>query len=185
MGRRSGHIGEILIVFFVGVSTALCFDLTVLHTNDVHGRFEETDKHGFSCVSNDACFGGVARIASVVKEVRNKEENVVLVDGGDRFTGTLWSAVYKGNASRVFFNELNYTAIVSGFSEGMFKRNHRLGQTPSNILDTTCCSRSNTVLKDVGISLNLSNNTCIVDATMLHLSNGFSYFSLCIDFGQS
>jgi 5'-nucleotidase len=116
MGRRSGHIGEILVLFFVGVSTALCFDLTILHTNDVHGRFEETDKHGFSCVSNDACFGGVARIASVVKEVRNKEENVVLVDGGDRFTGTLWSAVYKGNASRVFFNELNYTAIVSGFS---------------------------------------------------------------------
>ena len=118
MGRRTGYIREIFILFCLRLSIALCFKLTILHTNDIHGRFEETDKHGFTCVSNnDACtFGGVARIASVVKEVRNKEKNVVLVDGGDRFTGTLWSAVYKGNATRVFVNELNYTAIVSGFN---------------------------------------------------------------------
>ena len=107
-------ICDILVLFCLQVSIVLCFDLTVLHTNDIHGRFEETDKHGFVCnTKDDACFGGVARIATAVKDVRNKAQNVVFVDGADRFTGTIWSEVYKGNASRVFFNQLNYTAIVS------------------------------------------------------------------------
>lgn len=114
MGGRASYIREIFILFCLQVSIALCFNLTILHTNDIHGRFEETDKHGFTCDPNkEACFGGVARIATAVKEVRSKEENVVFVDGADRFTGTIWSEVYKGNASKVFFNELNYTAIVS------------------------------------------------------------------------
>jgi 5'-nucleotidase len=114
IGGRASYIREIFILFCLQVSIALCFNLTILHTNDIHGRFEETDKHGFTCDPNkEACFGGVARIATAVKEVRSKEENVVFVDGADRFTGTIWSEVYKGNASKVFFNELNYTAIVS------------------------------------------------------------------------
>ncbi len=113
MDGRTGYIREIFL-FCLQISIAFSFNLTILHTNDIHGRFEETDKHGFSCDNKGACFGGIARIATVVKQVRNKQENVVFVDGADRFTGTIWSEVYKGNASRVFFNELNYTAIVSG-----------------------------------------------------------------------
>lgn len=110
---RASNIYNILVVFCLKVSIVICFDLTILHTNDIHGRFEQTDKRGFVCnAKNEACFGGVARIATAVKEVRNKAQNVVFVDGADRFTGTLWSEVYKGNASRVFFNQLNYTAIV-------------------------------------------------------------------------
>ena len=112
-GERASIICHVLVLFCLQISLGLCFDLTILHTNDIHGRFEETDKHGFVCNANSgACFGGVARLAASVKEARNKAKNVVLVDGGDRFTGTIWSEVYKGKASRVFFNQLNYTAIV-------------------------------------------------------------------------
>ena len=112
---------DILVLFCLQVSIVLCFDLTILHTNDIHGRFEETDKHGFVCnTKHDACFGGVARIETAAKDVRNKAQNVVFVDGADRFTGTIWSEVYKGNASRVFFNQLNYTAIVSINTNSLF-----------------------------------------------------------------
>lgn len=107
-------VREICVFFCLYVSLAVCFDLTIIHTNDIHGRFEETDKNGLSCGSDKStCFGGIARIATAVKKVRSRKRNVVFVDGGDRFTGTIWSEVYKGNASRIFLNHLNYTAIVS------------------------------------------------------------------------
>ena len=107
-------IREIFIIFWLKISIALCFKLTILHTNDIHGRFEETDSRGFTCErTKEDCFGGVARIATVVNDVRKKEGNVVFVDAGDRFTGTIWSDVYEGNASLVFFNALNYSAMVS------------------------------------------------------------------------
>ncbi|XP_028411615.1 5'-nucleotidase-like [Dendronephthya gigantea] len=109
------QLRQISIIFSLKISITLCFKLTILHTNDIHGRFEEIDSRGFICERiKGACFGGVARIATVVKDARKKERNVVFVDGGDRFTGTIWSDVYEGNASLVFFNALNYTAITLG-----------------------------------------------------------------------
>lgn len=92
------------------------FRLTVLHTNDFHSRFEETDVYGRMCFRKDRvagrCYGGVARRATEIKRIRNQEENVVLLDAGDVFTGTLWYPVYKGNATWKFMNELGYDAMV-------------------------------------------------------------------------
>jgi len=92
------------------------FTLTLLHTNDNHGRFEETDSYGFVCYPRDAkagkCFGGVARRATMLKKIRSQEKNTLLVSGGDVFTGTLWYRVYRGNATSKFMNELRYDALV-------------------------------------------------------------------------
>ena len=95
------------------------FTLTLLHTNDNHGRFEETDSYGFLCYPRDAqagkCFGGVARRATMLKQIRSEEKSTLLVSGGDVFTGTLWYRVYRGNATSKFMNELRYDALVSAF----------------------------------------------------------------------
>ena len=96
------------------------FSLTLLHTNDNHGRFEETDTYGFLCYPRDAqagkCFGGVARRATILKQIRSQERNTLLVSGGDVFTGTLWYRVYRGNATSKFMNELGYDALVCDIS---------------------------------------------------------------------
>ena len=101
-------------LFCLQIHSCLSFNLTILHTNDVHGRFEETDEKGFACdaTMERNCYGGMARIANAINQVRRRKSNVVLIDGADRFTGTLWSEVYKGNATAVLFNALNYTTIV-------------------------------------------------------------------------
>lgn len=95
------------------------YSLTVLHTNDHHGRFEETDTSGGLCFPRLAeageCFGGVARRATMIKKIRAEEKNVLLLSGGDVFTGTLWYLAYRGNASRKFMNELGYDAMVYSF----------------------------------------------------------------------
>jgi 5'-nucleotidase len=92
------------------------FKLTILHTNDVHSRFEETDIYGKMCFEKDRdagrCYGGVARRATEIKRIRGEEKNVVLLDAGDVFTGTLWYRVYRGNATWKFMNELGYDAMV-------------------------------------------------------------------------
>lgn len=98
-------------------SLAQGFSLTLLHTNDNHARFEETDTYGFLCYPKDAqagkCFGGMARKATMIKKIRSQSKNVLLVSGGDVFTGTVWYQVYRGNATRTFMNELGYDIMVS------------------------------------------------------------------------
>lgn len=104
------------LLFSFVLYEAQSFSLTLLHTNDNHGRFEETDSYGFLCYPRNAqagkCFGGVARRATVLKEIRSQEKNTLLVAGGDVFTGTLWYRVYRGNATSKFMNELGYDALV-------------------------------------------------------------------------
>ena len=52
----------------------LAFDLTILHTNDVHDRMEQFDSGGGVCSEDEAemgiCYGGVARRATVINDIR-------------------------------------------------------------------------------------------------------------------
>ena len=78
--------------------------LHVLHTNDVHSRIEEINKHDSTCDAETAekkeCFGGVARIAAKAKELSEQIAaeggNVILLDAGDQYQGSLFYTTYKG-----------------------------------------------------------------------------------------
>ena len=91
--------------------------ITLLHTNDIHSRIEETDQFGSKCQVSDRlrskCYGGIARLSTAIKTIRKDVKNVILLDGGDQQTGTLWYDVYKGNATVHFINKLRYDAMVS------------------------------------------------------------------------
>ncbi len=92
------------------------FHLTILHTSDVTGSFQQFDSEGNTCSPEKdtlgECLGGVARQTTVVKNVRReKDTNVLLLDSGDRFDGE-WFDVYKGKATSHFMNELEYDAMV-------------------------------------------------------------------------
>lgn len=103
----------------------IAFKLTILHTNDIHSRFEETTAFGGQCFARDRiagkCYGGVARRATIIKQIRQKEKNVILLDAGDAMTGTLWYDVYKGNVTWTMMNELNYDAMVGRHREPTHK----------------------------------------------------------------
>lgn len=104
-------------VFIITAYVLADFNLTVLHTNDVHARFEEANRFGGSCSTSDAqsgkCFGGVARRATMINKIKSERSNVLLLDAGDQFQGTLWFYVYKGLACSAFMNRLGYSAMVS------------------------------------------------------------------------
>uniref|UniRef100_A0A3Q3FF29 5'-nucleotidase n=1 Tax=Labrus bergylta TaxID=56723 RepID=A0A3Q3FF29_9LABR len=95
---------SLLLAFSVSSSSA-AWDLVLLHTNDVHARVEETSKHSGKCGgSSSGCFAGVARRATEVKRIRSSESNVLLLDAGDQFQGTVWFNYYKGYDAMVFGN---------------------------------------------------------------------------------
>lgn len=94
------------------------FDLTVLHNNDMHGRFEQTDVNTNSCPNDLAqknlCFGGFARTAHLIQKFREEKENpVIYLNAGDTFTGTTWFQVFKEMIASDFLNYLKPEAIVS------------------------------------------------------------------------
>jgi 5'-nucleotidase len=97
------------------------YTLTVLHTNDVHGRVLQFNRFGGACDEEDAaegkCFGGVARRATKINEIRAEGGNVILVDGGDQFQGTLFYTKYKGEEAQRFMNAMGYDAMTVGNHE--------------------------------------------------------------------
>ncbi|RMX39597.1 hypothetical protein pdam_00004020 [Pocillopora damicornis] len=138
----------VLLISF-GFSMVHGYLLTVLHTNDHHGRFEETDTSGGLCFPRLAkageCFGGVARRATMIKKIRAEEKNVLLLSGGDVFTGTLWYLAYRGNASRKFMNELGYDAMALG--------NHEFDDGVDNLVAFLKAVNFSVVVSNLNVSL--------------------------------
>uniref|UniRef100_A0A0K8REZ3 5'-nucleotidase n=1 Tax=Ixodes ricinus TaxID=34613 RepID=A0A0K8REZ3_IXORI len=57
------------------------FNITVLHTNDIHSHFLQSDSRGANCSEKKAkakqCYGGVPRIVTKVRDLKEKEENAI------------------------------------------------------------------------------------------------------------
>ena len=105
------------------------FTLTVIHTNDTHAHIEQFDSSGASCSEEKAtageCFGGVARRATKIEELRGTVTNPILVDAGDQFQGSLFYTQYKGAEAVEFMNMLGYEAMTLG--------NHEFDDGPENL----------------------------------------------------
>lgn len=104
----------LLLVAASGWAQNRPFTLTLLHTNDIHGRVEPAN------VARQP-FGGYARVATLVKRFRATDPNVLLLNAGDTFQGTLYFNVYKGLADAHLMNLTGYQAMALGnheFDEG-------------------------------------------------------------------
>ena len=125
------------VTAFAALSGAASADytLTILHTNDFHSRFEPINKYDSTCPPEEnvagECFGGSARLVTALTEARARDENTVLLDGGDQFQGSLFYTYYKGKMAAEFMNRLGYDAMTVG--------NHEFDDGPqvlSGFLDT-------------------------------------------------
>lgn len=101
------------------------YALTILHTNDVHSRLEPFAMDG----SPNAGLGGVAARAAVINQIRNEEENVLLLDAGDIFQGTPYFNIYKGEPEIKAMSMMGYDAATMGnhdFDGGIDNFAHQL-----------------------------------------------------------
>ncbi|MBC7222222.1 5'-nucleotidase C-terminal domain-containing protein [Candidatus Bipolaricaulota bacterium] len=91
------------LVFFGGLAFSQ-WNLLLLHVNDVHSRLDE-----------------LARVMTLVEEIRADYPNALFLHAGDQFLGTLYFTVHKGLADAEILNLVGVSAMVLGnheFDEG-------------------------------------------------------------------
>lgn len=119
--------------------------LTILHTNDVHSRIEPFPMDG----SRNQGLGGTARRSALIKQIRAKEQNVLLFDAGDIFQGTPYFNKYGGALEMKLMTAMGYDAVTMGnhdFDNGLEGFQKQLPHANFSVL----CSNydfSNTLLK--------------------------------------
>ncbi len=110
-------------------------ELTFLHTADVHSRLLPYRAQLFATdqrlgLSQDAePFGGIARIAHVIKRQRAMGDRVVYVDSGDCFQGAPIFNAFRGEVEIRSLSHLVPDAVVIGnheFDEGVVNYAHQL-----------------------------------------------------------
>lgn len=85
-------------------------DLTVVHVNDMHARYEQTNQHSGACADKEAqagvCYGGHARVATIIKQARQEaiDDNVLVLNAGDTFQ------VAERTARRTLARKVKYHA---------------------------------------------------------------------------
>ncbi|HXT62154.1 MAG TPA: metallophosphatase [Pyrinomonadaceae bacterium] len=84
--------------------------ITILHTNDTHSQIDpipDSDKQ-------NGGKGGVARRATLVKQVREQNPNTLLIDAGDVFQGTPYFNFYKGEVEYKSMSLIGYDVVTLG-----------------------------------------------------------------------
>lgn len=100
--------------------------LTLLHTNDTHSHLEPFPRDGELSAGNQGPQqGGIARRKALIDAIRASEPNVLLVDAGDNFQGTIFYHAWKGSAEIMALNALGYDATTLG--------NHEFDRGPTEL----------------------------------------------------
>jgi 5'-nucleotidase len=96
------------------------FPLSIIHLNDMHAKFEETNFDSTSCKEKlgQVCIGGFARVMTMVKRLKAEREaagkNPIFLNIGDNFVGTLWYELFGWNVTATFLNILPADATTLG-----------------------------------------------------------------------
>jgi len=108
IGIGTALVGAGMPVNLWGAPKAETVQLTILHTNDVHSRIEPFDS------GRNAGRGGAARRAAMIKQIRQEEEHVLLLDAGDIFQGTPYFNFFAGELEFKLMSEMQYDAATIG-----------------------------------------------------------------------
>jgi 5'-nucleotidase len=99
------------------------YTLNILHINDFHSRFGPITDSDSNCdAETDAageCFGGIARLKTAIDDKRAEldGQNVVLLDAGDQFQGSLFYTQYRSEIISEFSNDLGIELMAVGNHE--------------------------------------------------------------------
>ena len=97
------------------------FQLQIIHNNDFHAKFEQTNAQYRSCSEEEAsqrkCYGGFARtkiaIDRALEEAGDRKILSIVVNPGDFFVGTPYYALKKWELVVPLVNALKFNVIVS------------------------------------------------------------------------
>ncbi|OLP61160.1 multifunctional 2',3'-cyclic-nucleotide 2'-phosphodiesterase/5'-nucleotidase/3'-nucleotidase [Xaviernesmea oryzae] len=119
---RTGFLAASLLSLSSGAAFA-DYTLEILHINDFHSRIEAINKFDSTCSaeeeSKNQCFGGAARLKTALDQRRAAlaGQNVLVLNAGDNFQGSLFYTTYKGTAELEIVNALKFDAMTLGNHE--------------------------------------------------------------------
>lgn len=119
---RTGLMTASILALSSGAAFA-DYELNILHINDLHSRIESINKFDSTCSAEEEgkneCFGGVARLKALIDTKRQElsGKNVLLLNAGDNFQGSLFFTTYKGLAEAEFLNLMKFDAMTVGNHE--------------------------------------------------------------------
>ncbi|UXT91484.1 5'-nucleotidase C-terminal domain-containing protein [Agrobacterium pusense] len=101
------------------------YELNILHINDFHSRIESINKFDSTCSAEEEgkneCFGGAARLLTAINQTRDAlkagGKNVLLLNAGDNFQGSLFYTTYKGTVEAEMLNAMKFDAMTVGNHE--------------------------------------------------------------------
>ncbi|NTZ91435.1 5'-nucleotidase C-terminal domain-containing protein [Agrobacterium tumefaciens] len=101
------------------------YELNILHINDFHSRIESINKSDSTCSAaeegKNECFGGAARLLTAINQTRDalkaEGKNVLLLNAGDNFQGSLFYTTYKGTVEAEMLNAMKFDAMTVGNHE--------------------------------------------------------------------
>lgn len=113
--------------------------LTIIHSNDLHGDFFPQEKDGVTT-------GGINYLAGYVKKVRREEENVLYVNAGDMFRGSVIDAEYRGLSTIDLMNSLAPDVTTIG--------NHEVDYGLAHLLFLEKCARFPIINANLLVTIN-------------------------------
>lgn len=131
--------------------------LNILHINDLHSRVEPINRFDSTCNAEDdaagKCFGGIARVKTKIderrKSIRDNGGNVVVLDAGDQFQGSLFYSTYKGKAAAEFMNAIGFDVMAVGnheFDDGPDGLNAFIDRVNFPVISGNTLAANNSVL---------------------------------------
>ncbi len=119
-----GMLSVSAITLYAGAALA-DYELNILHINDFHSRIESINKFDSTCSAEEEgkneCFGGAARLLTAINQTRDAlkagGKNVLLLNAGDNFQGSLFYTTYKGTVEAEMLNAMKFDAMTVGNHE--------------------------------------------------------------------
>ena len=100
----------VLAIFLFG-NFVLASEVVILHTSDTHGRIAPIEYKGRKNVA------GISRRSTYINQMRATNKNVLLLDSGDVFQGSLYYRHDYGKLNAKLLRYLKYDAIALGNHE--------------------------------------------------------------------
>ncbi|KAI0451760.1 Metallo-dependent phosphatase-like protein [Xylaria acuta] len=94
------------------------YNISFYHINDVHAHLDQFAASGTDCTSPEkGCYGGYARVKTVLDETRPSHPDSLLLNVGDEFQGTLFYTFYGGEKIAETLNQIGFDAMTLGNHE--------------------------------------------------------------------
>ena len=108
---------SIFLIFVLAVSVVAKAQkqIVILHTNDTHSTIEPVSR--YSKVKEAVGKAGCVRRATMVKQLREQNPDILLFDSGDFSQGSTFYTMYKGDVEVGLMNIMGYDAATIGNHE--------------------------------------------------------------------